>query len=596
MLEEDFTKKYQDFRESLPSLDSGKYAELYTESQKSPFRVYKNSKGITVKPFTEDANAMTISLNQLIRVQFDNEEYNLASYEPVILKRIINDDFITEEEIKDETEKSYIEKDTLSVSNEKKFRIFLDEKKKTNGEIYSESTKNNFINRLKNLKKNIFSISNPSSILKIINSIKNKEMDYDQRYSTTTALDYYLEFLEASIKENKQYMNIKNIILYGSPGVGKTHNTNKLINLIESGVSEKEIFKSIKENKKETIDLDEDLKVRTKFITFHQSFGYEDFIEGFRPNEEGQIQLANGIFKEVSLEAQKNLDNSKLDIQKEVIDIESLFDKYINYVQDSLDKDEKYFLHDKITIESIADNKSLLLGGSIKSNTQRVAFDMVKRDYESFKNGAIKHYEDIKPKYESQRTFHGNARYYYFLYEKLLEYEKSIDSHSIELKQEPLKNYYLVIDEINRGNISKIFGELITLIEEDKRDKLEVLLPYSKEAFKIPSNLYIIGTMNSTDKSIALIDIALRRRFTFLKMKPNADLIEYFEAKELFIRLNEYISKSHLGEDYQIGHSYFMGINSDDDLEFVWEYKVKPLLEEYFYGDANSLGEILKLK
>jgi len=473
MLKENFIKKYQDFRESLPSLDSGQYAKLYTESRKSPFRVYQNSKGITVKPFTEDANSMTIPLNQLIRVQFDNGEYNLASYEPVILKRIMNDNFIREEEIKDETEKSYTEKDTLSVSNEKQFRIFLEGKKQSNGQIYAESTKNKFIYKLKKLEKNIFLISNPSSILKIINSIKNKEMDYDQKYSTTTALDYYLEFLEASIKEHKQKMNIKNIILYGSPGVGKTHNTNKLINLIESGVSEKEIFESIKENKKETIDLDEDLKVRTKFITFHQSFGYEDFIEGFRPNEEGQIKLANGIFKEVSLEAQKNLNNSK---------------------------------------------------------------------------------------------------------------------------EDPLKNYYLVIDEINRGNISKIFGELITLIEEDKRDKLEVVLPYSKEAFKIPSNLYIIGTMNSTDKSIALIDIALRRRFTFLKMKPNADLIEYSEAKALFIKLNEYIRESHLGEDYQIGHSYFMGIDSDNDLEFVWEYKVKPLLEEYFYGDENSLGEILKLK
>jgi len=136
---EDFIKKYQDFRESLPSLDSGKYAELYTESRKSPFRVYKNSKkeSITVKAFTEYDSSMTIPLKQLIKVQFDNEKYNLPSYEPVILKRIINNNFITQEEIKDETEKSYTEKDTLSVSNEKKFRIFLDGKKQSNREIYA---------------------------------------------------------------------------------------------------------------------------------------------------------------------------------------------------------------------------------------------------------------------------------------------------------------------------------------------------------------------------------------------------------------------------------------------------------------------------
>jgi 5-methylcytosine-specific restriction protein B len=155
-----------------------------------------------------------------------------------------------------------------------------------------------------------------------------------------------------------------------------------------------------------------------------------------------------------------------------------------------------------------------------------------------------------------------------------------------------IKNYYLIIDEINRGNISKIFGELITLIEENKRDKLEITLPYSKELFKIPSNLYIIGTMNSTDKSIALIDIALRRRFTFLKMKPNASLINYSKAKKIFENLNQYILNT-LGEDYQIGHSYFMDIEGEDDLDFVLEYKIEPLLEEYFYGDIEGFKKAI---
>ncbi|MCV6606839.1 MAG: AAA family ATPase, partial [Campylobacterales bacterium] len=155
------------------------------------------------------------------------------------------------------------------------------------------------------------------------------------------------------------------------------------------------------------------------------------------------------------------------------------------------------------------------------------------------------------------------------------------------------KNFYIVIDEINRGNISKIFGELITLIEEDKRDKYEVTLPYSKTKFKIPSNLYIIATMNSTDKSIATIDIALRRRFTFLKMKPNVDLVND-EVKDLFEKLNNFI-KDTLGEDYQLGHSYFMG--EEIDLEFIKEYKIKPLLEEYYYADPENYKkaeEILK--
>jgi len=155
---------------------------------------------------------------------------------------------------------------------------------------------------------------------------------------------------------------------------------------------------------------------------------------------------------------------------------------------------------------------------------------------------------------------------------------------------EELKNHYLIIDEINRGNISKIFGELITLIEEDKRDSLHVTLPYSKAHFSVPSNLYIIATMNSTDKSIALIDIALRRRFTFLKMKPDSTLVQA-EAKELFEKLNTFI-RDNLGADFQIGHSYFMHY---DDLDFVLEYKIKPLLEEYFFADPNRLEEAIKL-
>ncbi|MDX3960561.1 AAA family ATPase, partial [Aliarcobacter skirrowii] len=143
-------------------------------------------------------------------------------------------------------------------------------------------------------------------------------------------------------------------------------------------------------------------------------------------------------------------------------------------------------------------------------------------------------------------------------------------------------------------NISKIFGELITLIEEDKRDAYEVTLPYSKDKFKIPSNLYIIATMNSTDKSIATIDIALRRRFTFLKMKPNSDLVENKEAKDLMKELNKHISNA-ISEDYALGHSYFIKIENEDDLKFVKEYKIKPLLEEYFYGDEDNYKKALKI-
>ena len=283
----------------------------------------------------------------------------------------------------------------------------------------------------------------------------------------SAAVNKYIVFLEYQ----KSNIDIKNIILYGAPGVGKTYSYKKIIALIEGqDFKKQEIFDFIINNKDDEIEKGSVEKLfnniilekRLQFLTFHQSYSYEDFIEGFRPNKKGNIELEDGIFKKLCDDADKNKE----------------------------------------------------------------------------------------------------------------------------------KNFYIVIDEINRGNISKIFGELITLIEEDKRDIYEVTLPYSKEPFKVPSNLYIIATMNSTDKSIATIDIALRRRFTFLKMKPNLTLVKNDNARDMMKKLNEYIVKN-LNVDYQLGHSYFMKVQNDEDLEFVIEYKIKPLLEEYFYAEEKSADEII---
>ncbi|MFW3343302.1 McrB family protein [Aliarcobacter butzleri] len=397
-------------------------------------------------------------------------------------------------------------------------------------------------------------------------------------------------------------MKTKNIMLYGAPGVGKTHNYKKLVSLIESGkYNESDIFKSIIENQKLDIDIDKTFEIiknekRIEFVTFHQSYSYEDFIEGFRPSEEDEkIVRQDGIFKIISDRAKKNLENSQIPKQEYKIDMEELIQKFTNYVQDSLDNEKEFFIDKKVTIKGINDNNAFLLGGSITS-PQRLTPDIIKRDYIEFRNGNIKSYEDVKPTYESQRNFHGNARYYFMIYNKIAEFEKTLNINTIQKQSEEQKNFYIVIDEINRGNISKIFGELITLIEEDKRGKkeYEVTLPYSKKPFLIPENLYIIATMNSTDKSIATIDIALRRRFTFLKMEPKEELVKNENAKALMKELNEYIKKT-IGKDYQLGHSYFMKIENEDDLSFVKEYKIKPLLEEYFYGDNENYKKDLKI-
>lgn len=165
------------------------------------------------------------------------------------------------------------------------------------------------------------------------------------------------------------------------------------------------------------------------------------------------------------------------------------------------------------------------------------------------------------------------------------------------------KPFVFIIDEINRGNVSQIFGELITLIEENKRlgneESLEVVLPYSKEKFGVPANLYIIGTMNTADRSVEALDTALRRRFSFEELLPKPELIEVDSKllsgiilKDLLTIINMRIEKLS-DSDHQIGHSYFMTVSDLNGLKEIFANKIIPLLKEYFFGDFGKIGLIL---
>ena len=244
--------------------------------------------------------------------------------------------------------------------------------------------------------------------------------------------------------------------------------------------------------------------------------------------------------------------------------------------------------------------KSVQLGGTVKY--QRLTQKVIRRDYEDFYKGEIKSPKDIKPTHKSKRTQHGNAMYYFALYQKIKQFhdEEWQPEESIPVEKQ---NYVLIIDEINRGNIAKIFAELITLIEPSKRigskkDETTVTLPYSKEEFGVPDNLYIIGTMNTADRSIAPLDTALRRRFEFVEMMPDATHdristdIEGVNCQKLLDAMNKRIHFL-FDREHQIGHTYFMDVDDMESLAATFKNKIIPLLQEYFYDNWEKIDLVL---
>ncbi len=393
-----------------------------------------------------------------------------------------------------------------------------------------------------------------------------------------------------------------NQILYGPPGTGKTYNTiNKALEIVGESVEGK-TRKAIKEL------FDGKLKEgQIAFITFHQSMSYEDFIEGIKPIEpkkEGQpviYRTESGIFKTIATKAR---DNKELSLLKTDSKLSAPFDIVFERLKEEIDN---ALLTDPVTTEN-EKTKGLVIpllssffsitginGTSIKmmTRTGNEQNTMTKPTLQLI-------YEN--PDSLDEHIAGGMRTYYRALVAKMKEWEPEVKSSA---KKVELKNYVIIIDEINRGNVSQIFGELITLIEDDKRlgkaEALEVTLPYSKEKFGVPPNLYIIGTMNTADRSVEALDAALRRRFSFEEMPPLPHAIvrdsepveiEGINLPLLLTTINQRIEKL-LDKDHQVGHSYLMSVDSMEKLQNAFYNKIIPLLQEYFFGSYDKIGLVL---
>ena len=386
---------------------------------------------------------------------------------------------------------------------------------------------------------------------------------------------------------NSTQKQAPNQILYGSPGTGKTYNTiNKAIEIIDS-----EFYQQNKDNREALKERFEEYKKagQIEFITFHQSFSYEEFVEGIKAEtSEDNIsyEVKSGVFKKLSNKALQNFNQSNGNIKNKK-DFETVFKELI---LDKLKDDEKLEIRMK---------KSSFFIKEVDEN--KISFD--KSGGESQHVLLIKNLKNMYEAEENKIIIGGLSQYYNPLLEYLLK-----NSEIKNTDKEPLKNYILIIDEINRGNISKIFGELITLIEPSKRigadEEIRLKLPYSQELFGVPSNLYIIGTMNTADRSIALMDTALRRRFHFEEMMPNSSLLKNLVVDGIKIdNLLEVINKrvEYLYDrDHTIGHAYFMSLENLEtkedkkaELENIFRNKIIPLLQEYFYDDWEKVRLVL---
>ncbi|HEB5699800.1 TPA: AAA family ATPase, partial [Campylobacter coli] len=448
-------------------------------------------------------------------------------------------------------------------------------------------------------------------------------------------------------KENKNLS--LNQILYGPPGTGKTYHTiDKALEILGENLESRD-----RDEKKAKFD--EYVKNgQIVFTTFHQSYGYEEFVEGIKPmmnneanSQEIQYEIKDGIFKDICNRALENYENSNLSTEelREKIKLREKVEKFLNRLLEtnepiSKTKGGNFFINsfNNNTIEIYSEDVERFDG--IFKLSLSTFITLLKSNIEF--NSAVEMFKKVFDRDYADRTH----TYYFNLVNKFKEYEKQavLKTEDNKISSNSLNSYIIIIDEINRGNVSKIFGELITLIEPSKRigesEELKVTLPYSGKKFGVPKNVYILGTMNTADRSITSLDTALRRRFEFVEMMPDPDLLKnVFICKDVE---NPNKDEDYLGDDAKtegfaeilqnilisinkrieflldrektIGHAFFMSeavkFNKDNwckpdeyeedwyvlsisKLKSIFQNKIIPLLQEYFYNDYALISAVL---
>ena len=444
-------------------------------------------------------------------------------------------------------------------------------------------------------------------------------------------------------QHNTQNTDIaKNTILYGPPGTGKTYNT---VMYAVAIIENKKLEEIKKENYTEVIDRYNKYKEDglIEFTTFHQSYGYEEFIEGIKPvihsDEEDetdiQYEVVPGLFKKFcDIAGKPILRKEKCDIginesptiwkislegsgenstRTECMKNEHIrigYDEYgreitnlfkgaagrhiLNYfINDMSIGDIVMSCYDCNTIDAIG-----VVTGEYEWHDEYPEYKRLRKVnwiVKGIKENIIKINNGIKL---SSPTLYKLKINLYDVMDIIKKYSNDV----IELEEK--KNHVFIIDEINRGNISKIFGELITLIEPTKRigqtEGQKVRLPYSQKLFGVPNNVYLIGTMNTADRSIATIDTALRRRFNFKEMLPDEEVLDgiYVEdvsIKDIFIKMNKRITVL-FDREHTLGHAYFLPLKDAPTIETlanIFENSIIPLLQEYFYEDYEKIRMVL---